>query len=208
MIAIFSANIKPKGFWDTLKKIINPEWWLSYLIKVFTWPLISKEVREYFELDFWRCPTHTYNYVTKTEEGEWVIFEASILAKYSLEYGPRWRCAVLKNGEPFHDRSFSKYTAHKHNEELYGFSILINHVRIWFWWIIGVDKRGANAWFVARNVCSEFSYTLFLHEALNGDAPYVAQELSRMNSNLVSPATLMEICYWGAKKNEVVIDYM
>lgn len=196
MIGIFTANTKQQKFFARF---------LSRSIQLFTWCLISKEAREYFKLKSSRdCPTHSVIYVEKTQSGEWIIFEADAISKYNYEYYPMRRFAFVEDHKAFHSVPINKAIAEARKSEVYGFMQLFNHIRIWFWWQLKRDVRGKNAWFVKRDVCSEYSYLSMRQEALTVGAKYALTQLYGMNQNNVSPATLLDIIYHAIMRGEMI----
>lgn len=200
MLATFTA--------DTRNEKHNLAWLFSRVIQLFTWMLISKEAREYFGLkDSYDCPTHCYNYVEQTKDGEWIIFEAAMLSKLNYEYFPRRKFALLDNHIPFHSVAINKKIASDLKDTPYGFMQLFNHIRIWLWWKVGKDVRGKKAWFVKNDVCSEYSYTSIRNEAQNVGSKETLRMLYGFNQNNVSPATLLDTFYYSIKAGEMIEEH-
>lgn len=193
------------GVYTASTKGFKKKFTLSYGIKLFTYYILKKEVKQYFGIKSLEdTPTHAIIYGEKTAMDQ-LIFEAN--PTMQLKYDPYGADAGMKKfsylvmGKQVRDNLAFKNVTKEKVGKIYPFWEFLNFIRrAFWWWLFRRDIKGAHQYFTWLDVCSELvAKDIVLHPLKK-----TKQELQKIDFNVFSPADLLNVLYVGINSDEIL----
>ena len=217
MIGIFVADTSLRS--KNWKRIFTFNWYISILIKLFTWYKFKKLIKKYPDKlagnKFKDTPTHVY--VGRFLFGkEYLIAESSLTQQLNYYYPARWEFEFVKNHKVIYDIDlFNELKPLIGN--FYAVLQLIYFIRRWFWevpfkWLYPLGKKlhgnkeigNWGNWFVWLWICAEIGAIWADKYHRKYFFPVISKHLRKTNTNNFCPTLILDMALEAEQAGEMI----